>query len=423
MTHNNKIIGRLAFAYLAVGALAGCGGVTLSYVLHLIQHIAFGYSLDAVLGHTSFLEGVRQSSLVRRTCAVVLGGLVAGVGWWWIRNRMAPMVSINQAMKMPSTGMPVCTTLAHTLLQVITVALGSPLGREVAPREVGALSGSLFGRWLHFSERERQLLLACGAGAGLAAVYNVPLAGALFTLEGMLMSFEWAMIIPALGTASLAAFIASLGLGHTPQYHIIDLPSPALLWVWAVLAGPIIGVVAYGFSRATAYLQAHAPRDICLPVYCLLTFTTLAGLACVYPELLGNGKPIVQECLDGHLVPHTLIALLIFKSLVVLASLKSGANGGVLTPALALGALCGGLLGEGWTQMIDPSLPLGIYALIGAPAFLGTSMKMPLTAVVLFMELTRFDHAFLAPVIIAVMGALCAQRLIVQALAQREVPV
>lgn len=68
---------------------------------------------------------------------------------------------------------------------------GLPLGREVAPREMGALGAGMVARKLRLLEDETRTLIACGAGAGLAAVYNVPLAGALFSLEVMLLSFSW----------------------------------------------------------------------------------------------------------------------------------------------------------------------------------------------------------------------------------------
>lgn len=87
--------------------------------------------------------------------------------------------------------MPAGTTTIHALLQIVTVALGSPLGREVAPREMGALGAGMVARKLGLLADETRTLVACGAGAGLAAVYNVPLAGALFSLEVMLLSFSW----------------------------------------------------------------------------------------------------------------------------------------------------------------------------------------------------------------------------------------
>ncbi|MCS5960323.1 chloride channel protein [Klebsiella pneumoniae subsp. pneumoniae] len=100
-------------------------------------------------------------------------------------------VSIAAAVANPCAPMPAGTTTIHALLQIVTVALGSPLGREVAPRK-----WARWGRgWWRVScacwKMKPRTLIACGAGAGLAAVYNVPLAGALFSLEVMLLSFSW----------------------------------------------------------------------------------------------------------------------------------------------------------------------------------------------------------------------------------------
>lgn len=116
--------------------------------------------------------------------------------------------------------MPAGTTTIHALLQIVTVALGSPLGREVAPREMGALGAGMVARKLGLLEDETRTLIACGAGAGLAAVYNVPLAGALFSLEVMLLSFSWEKTLAAIMTSAIAAWTATLGLGDESQYHL-----------------------------------------------------------------------------------------------------------------------------------------------------------------------------------------------------------
>lgn len=101
--------------------------------------------------------------------------------------------------------MPAGTTIVHALLQIVTVALGSPLGREVAPREMGALTSGTIARRMGLDEDEVRILIACGAGAGLAAVYNVTFAGALFTLEVLLLSFSWEKVFAAVVTAAIAA--------------------------------------------------------------------------------------------------------------------------------------------------------------------------------------------------------------------------
>ena len=127
----------------------------------------------------------------RRIVAIVAGGAVAGFGWWLLGRYGQRRVSIAAAVANPCVPMPAGTTTIHALLQIVTVALGSPLGREVAPREMGALGAGMVARKLRLLEDETRTLIACGAGAGLAAVYNVPLAGALFSLEVMLLSFSW----------------------------------------------------------------------------------------------------------------------------------------------------------------------------------------------------------------------------------------
>jgi H+/Cl- antiporter ClcA len=124
--------------------------------------------------------------------------------------------------------MPAGTTTIHALLQIVTVALGSPLGREVAPREMGALGAGMVARKLGLLEDETRTLIACGAGAGLAAVYNVPLAGALFSLEVMLLSFSWEKTLAAIMTSAIAAWTATLGLGMNRNTILFPTPSAFL---------------------------------------------------------------------------------------------------------------------------------------------------------------------------------------------------
>ncbi len=148
--------------------------------------------------------------------------------------------------------MPAGTTTIHALLQIVTVALGSPLGREVAPREMGALGAGMVARKLGLMADETRTLVACGAGAGLAAVYNVPLAGALFSLEVMLLSFSWEKTLAAIITSAIAAWTATLGLGEESQYHFTsDILPHSFLW-WAIIAGPILGAGAGSFAKRPA---------------------------------------------------------------------------------------------------------------------------------------------------------------------------
>lgn len=214
------------------GIAAGVGGMLLGLLLHIVQHLVYDYSLDAVVSPESFLQGVTAASPVRRIAALTIAGLVAGIGWWAVYRFGRPLVSIKSALgrDVPGPRMPFLTTVAHVLLQIVTVGLGSPLGRETAPREMGATLATWLSSRAGLTMEERRILIACGAGAGLAAIYNVPLGGAVFTLELLLESFAPRALIPAVITSVVATMVAWIGLGDAPQFTIPDIESsPSLI--------------------------------------------------------------------------------------------------------------------------------------------------------------------------------------------------
>jgi H+/Cl- antiporter ClcA len=134
-------------------------------------------------------------------------------------------------------------------------------------------------------------------------------------------------------------------------------------------------------------------------------------VAIAYPQLLGNGKGVVQLSLVGKLSVALLAVLLVLKPLATAACLGSGAPGGLFTPTLAFGVLLGGLLGQGWSE-IWPGTPLGSYAIIGGAAVLAASMQGPLAAVVLLLELTHHADALMVPVLLAVVEATVLARVL-----------
>lgn len=400
---NKNYLTRL-IAVVLTGLLAGLSGMVLALILHAIQHLAFGYSPGQIVSAESFLQGVTDSSWPRRLLAIVAGGAIAGFGWWLLGRYGQKRVSIASAVANPAVPMPAGTTTIHALLQIVTVALGSPLGREVAPREMGALGAGMVARKLGLLADETRTLVACGAGAGLAAVYNVPLAGALFSLEVMLLSFSWEKTLAAMITSAIAAWTATLGLGEESQYHFTsDILPHSFLW-WAIIAGPILGAGAWLFRKATSTARLGVRSNWQMPVFCLLAFSLLAVLSLYFPQLPGNGKGPMQLALSDELGFPGAAMLLALKMVVILAVLRSGAEGGLLTPGLAVGGLTSLLLCMLWQQLL-PGGDYGSFALVGAAAFLAASMQMPLTAVALVMEFTHMDHSYLAPTLLCAAGA------------------
>lgn len=399
----------MAAVTILTGIGAGVGGMLLALLLHAIQHVAYDYSLAHVVGAESFLTGVSQADPQCRLAVLVVCGLVAGGGWWALYRYGRPLVSIRRAVRAADPRMPFVSTTVHALLQIVTVALGSPLGREVAPREIGSLLAGQLAHRAGLTPADCRLMVACGAGAGLAAVYNVPLGGAVFVLEVLLGTFELRALVVAVVTSAIAAAVAWIGLGNEHQYTVPAFVLSTPLVAWSIVCGPLFGFAAYGFVRLTSRARADAPKGRLLPVLALVNFAVIGVLAMRFPQLLGNGKGPASMGFDGTLTIGLAATLLVLKVAIEAGSLRAGAEGGLLTPGLANGALLGVVLGGLWS-LVWPGASIGGCALVGATAFLAASMQMPITAVVLLLEFTRANHDSLVPMLLAVAGSLVAYR-------------
>jgi CIC family chloride channel protein len=246
--------------------------------------------------------------------------------------------------------------------------------------------------------------VASGAGAGFAAIYNVPLGGALFALEVLLGTVALPLVLPALATSVIATAVAWITLGTSPTYRLPPYALHPTQMAWALLVGPVIGVVAVVWVRLVQRAGAMRPTGWGRFAAPLIVFTILGVVSIQYPQLLGNGKGVVQLAALGSLSLGLLCVLLVLKPLATLACLGAGSPGGLFTPSLTVGVLLAGVLGTVWNH-IWPGATLGSYAIIGGGAFLAASMQGPLSGVVLVLELTRNFDSLMAPTLVAVIEA------------------
>ena len=391
--------------------MSGAAGTLVSLVLRAVQHIGYTYPRQP----STFFDAVVASSPTRRFVAVFVAGVIAGFGWWALDRQASragrKRVTIERAVDADGAErMPVGTTILHATLQIVTVALGSPLGREVAPREIGAAVAGSLARRASLASEDVRVLIACGAGAGLAAVYNVPFAGVLFTMEVLLRSFVARSWIAALATSLIATGVSRLFFGNHTQYAIPAFAIDGSLLAWSALAGPILGLAGFAFRRAGAEARPRGQHDRKTIVLAMLVFAGIGLLAGPFPSLLGNGKGPAQISFDGSFDAGSASILFALKLLVVFAAIRAGAHGGLLTPGIACGALLATVLGDGWSLWwAGPAT--GAYALVGATVFLSVSMVMPLTAIVLLFEMTDMAPPFVLPIAIGVAGAWAASHL------------
>ena len=384
-----------------VGVGAGVGGGLVSLGLHTIQHLAFGYS------EGTFFEGLLEAPPVNRVVALAVAGVLGGVGWWLLRawgRRRADRVVVSVEAAVGGRRMPGIVTLVNAALQVVIVGLGASIGREVAPREVGALWAGWLAERAGVSARERRILIACGAGAGLAAVYNVPFGGAVFAVEILLAEISFATVLPALATSAIAALVARFAVPANPLYTVEHVPLSPTIVVWSILAGPILGFAAVGFVRLTRLAQARRPQQWGILIVMPLVFTAVGVVSLWLPAILGNGRALGQLALSATLPVLLILLVTLVKTVATVGTIGAGAAGGTLTPSLAIGAGLGLSIGALWNQLW-PSAPLAAFALIGAAAFLAVTMRAPLTALLLVMEFTGQGPELLAPVMLCVGGA------------------
>jgi len=407
VTHDGEaaLSARFWVAIAVTGVATGLFGDLMMMILFWFQHTAFNY-------HTgSFESAVENVSGLRRVVVLLIAGAVGGVAWYVLRRYTKGECSeVDEAVWNGSGKLSLRRSLGTSVISEVVIGMGASLGREAAPKLMGGASASVLAGWVGLSPAQRRLLVACGAGAGLGAVYNVPLGGALFTAEVLVGSIALPTILPALACSWIATATAWLYLPTSATY--IDIPafhSDTRLIVWALLLGPVVGVFAAGYIRLLGWVSHHRVSGRKALAAPLVAFAVLGAVGLGYPQLFGNGKNMAHDVFLGGGGVGLLLALFILKPLVTALCLGSGASGGLFTPVMSTGAVLGGALGLLWSYAW-PGSPVGAYAMIGAAAMIGASMQAPLAALALVLELTHSGFLLMVPMMVATVTATAITR-------------
>ena len=393
-------------AVVIVGLLAGVAGLSTTLLLRFVEHLTYHYTFG------SMLEGVTGSSPVRRALGPMVGGALAGLGWWILRSRAdIPPVSAAIARHERIRLLPFGIDAA---LQVVLVGSGASLGREGAPRQLAAALGDFVMGWLkRLSARDREILLACAAGAGLGAVYAVPVGGALFTARIMLKSWHPRELGAALITSSLAVAVASLVTHNQPSLNWPHLHLSYLLIVYALTLAPLTLVVGLAFNRLTAAADRAALTRSWLLIPAIAGAGLLIGVCSHWwPELPGNGRSILTSTIAGGMTLSTAAAVLVLKPVLTAVFLRAGATGGMLTPALATGAAAGTLLVLIINAAAGTHFHVQAISLAGAAGVLAVTQRTPVWAAIFVWELARPPLWLFLVFLIAASGAYGLQSLV-----------
>jgi CIC family chloride channel protein len=317
----------------------------------------------------------------------------------WIRKRVMPL---------------------KVLVSSLCIGSGGSVGREGPIVQIGASAGSTIGQWLHLSDEWLKTLVLCGVAGGISATFNAPLAGIIFALEVIAVTFispRFGYIVISSVSANVIARIFLFTEEHptsfvVPQYSIVS-------W-WELLPyallGIVIGFVALGFIRFF-YKTEDLIARLKIPEYFKpAAFGIIIGLiGLYYPQIFGVGygahyglggvlveTGAVEQALAGEIALITIIAMLILKMVATSLTLGSGGSGGIFAPSLFIGAMLGGAFGIGVHQLFPAiTASSGAYALVGMGAFFAVLVRGPITAIIILFEITR-DYALILPLMMAV---------------------
>ena len=396
---------RFWLAVVLTGFAAGIGAALLTWLFREVLELAWGASEPSALA-----EAARAAS-PRRHIALLLGaGLITGAGQWALtRLPVGNGIDITAAIWFQAGRLPTLRTLGSAVLSIVIVGMGAALGREGAPKQAGAVFGNLASNLQSLPDEQRRLMVAIGAGAGMAAVYSVPLGGALFALEVLRGKLALRLVLPALAASMIATKTATFVVADAPLYTTPVFAIAPRVYLWAVLAGPLIGLWSVGFVRAIAWADRVRPSDWRRIVAPPLVFLAVGAASIPYPELLGNGQDVAQYLFARPLAPVTLLILLLLRPICTVGSLASGAPGGLFTPTLATGALAGSALGALWLRAFQGG-DVGLYALLGGGAMLAATTQGPISSLVLMMELTGQARQFALPMLVVIVVATATAR-------------
>eukprot|EP00434_Breviolum_minutum_P013629 symbB.v1.2.012013.t1/scaffold769.1/size163963/17 len=247
--------GCMFLATILHGVGSGMVGIFIAHFIRTVQIVGFGHD------HGGFLEIALESNPWRRMACVIGGGLIGSAAWFWLRGRSTYLVTVEESLK--GAKMPPVATVMNAMVQDVVVALGGSFGREAAPREIAAMWGGWVGDAFRVSTEQRKILVACGAGAGLAAVYSVPISGALYTIEHVLnWDISMAAVLPAITTSVVATLVTST----TVETHgLYSMPRFSYQWptwdvcLFALLVGPVAGLGAACFRRFIKFVEGYKP--------------------------------------------------------------------------------------------------------------------------------------------------------------------
>ena len=393
-------IGLISGLAALIGILAGFIAYALYDLIGLITNLAYYHEW-------SFHFRSPEHTLLGPWIIVtpVIGGIIVGFmakyGSEKIKGHGIP--EAMEAVLTSRSRIEAKVAILKPLSAAIAIGTGGPFGAEGPIIQTGGAVGSLIGQIISTTASERKVLLACGAGAGMAATFNTPIAGVILAIELLLFEFRSRSFIPLVIACTLATSVRSVLLGQHSMFTMGNVNFDALHGLpFYLLLGVLSGVAAICFTKALYWVEDQFEKlpidDLWHPAIGALG---LGIIGFFVPRVLGVGYDTISDILNNNLALKVLLLVAIFKALALMISLGSGTSGGLLAPMFMSSAALGGSFAI-VVNLIFPSAHLspGAYALVAMAAVFGAASRATFAFIVFAFEITR-DYNAILPLMLA----------------------
>jgi chloride channel protein, CIC family len=411
---------------LLVGVVAGLGSVVFRGLIALVHNLFFLGQISVIYDSSSFTLPAPWGPFV------ILVSVVGAIGVTFIVTKFAPeakghgVPEVMDAIYYQRGVIRPIVAVAKSLASALSIGSGAAVGREGPIIQIGSAFGSTVGQVIRMSMGQRIILVAAGAGAGIAATFHTPIGGVLFATELMMPEISVNTFMPVAVATGTATFIGRLFFGDRPAFDVpgslVPLPAEAksaVILLLYVLLGALIGIAAAVFVRSLHWMEdlfdripgnyvRHALGMLLIGV---LLFALMRWGGHYYVE--GVGYATIQATLQGQLTAGWFLLLLyVCKLFATSVSLGSGSSGGIFSPSLFMGATLGGAFAQ-FASALLPGLPISLpaFAMVGMGAMVGSGTGAALTAVAMVFEMTR-DYDIVLPMVLAVAVALGVRRMV-----------
>lgn len=382
----------------------------------LLEGLAVG--LGAGISISVFRYLLAGSEILRPVIYHNLREAMADGQWQWLALYILSFIIIAYLLKLIVAREPMCTGSGipqiKGILQgdmsmrwfsvlwskiiggVLAIGAGMSLGREGPSVQIGACVGQGLSQTSRRTGFESRILMTAGAGAGLAAAFNAPLAGVIFGLEEMQKTISPAILLTGITASITAATVTEVVFGMSPVFSMgYLLPLPLNLFDVLVVAGIVIGLLGRLFNIALAYsLNTYSRLGLSGMKKPLVPLVLAGILGFVLPEILGGGNLLVDSLVVTDYTIGFLCLLFVGKFLFTMICFGSGVPGGIFLPMLVLGAAGGAVLAK--LLVLAGLLPAMYYAdiiVFGMAAYFSSVVKSPVTGSILILEMTgSFQH-------------------------------